>query len=82
MPKSERTAFDIWWDAAMGPRMSHSRYLAEKAWNAARVTVSDALPPCRHPNQIPVGDRSWWCPDCGALQLRVGQRFRKPRRSP
>lgn len=29
------TKFDEWWDSKMGSKMSGSRYLAKKAWDAA-----------------------------------------------
>ena len=37
-----RQRFEKWWNATQGTRMTHSRYLARKAWMAAwftRLTV-------------------------------------------
>jgi hypothetical protein len=40
-----RQRFEKWWNAEQGTRMTHSRYLARKAWMAAwftRLTVKSS----------------------------------------
>jgi len=62
--------FEHWWERTMGERMSHSKYLAHNAWDAALDSAgADDLQECLDDIQIIASGYDGYCTDEGLMEL-------------